>query len=41
MPDEVRNARIEDLETIEVEVPNVEEKPKQRSITEFLRKSNK
>lgn len=41
LPDEVRNARIEDLETIEVEVPNVEEKPKQRSITEFLRKSNK
>ncbi len=37
LPEEIKNARIEDLETIEVEVPpDVEEKPKQRSITEFL-----
>lgn len=41
LPEEIKNARIEDLESIEVEVPDVEEKPKQRSITEFLRKSNK
>lgn len=36
LPEEIKNARIEDLETIEVEVPDIEEKPKQRSITEFL-----
>lgn len=41
LPEEIKNARIEDLESIEVEVPDVEEKPKQRSITEFIRKSNK
>jgi len=34
LPEEIRKASIEELETVDVEIP--EEKPKQRSITEFL-----
>ena len=36
LPEEIRKARIEELGSVEVELP--EEKPKQRSITEFLRR---
>ncbi len=36
LPEEIRKARIEELESVEVEL--LEEKPKQRSITEFLRR---
>ncbi|ASJ01281.1 TIGR00375 family protein [Thermococcus gorgonarius] len=35
LPEEIRNASIDELESVEVELP-AEEKPKQRSITEFL-----
>ncbi len=34
LPEEIRKAKIEELESVEVELP--EEKPKQRSITDFL-----
>lgn len=35
LPEEIKNASIAELESVDVELP--EEKPKQRSITEFLR----
>lgn len=36
LPEEIRSARIDELESVEVSLPP-EEKPKQRSITEFVR----
>jgi len=36
LPEEIRKARVEDLESVEVEIPEETERPRQRSITDFL-----
>ncbi|WP_457741647.1 TIGR00375 family protein [Thermococcus sp.] len=36
LPEEVKKASVEELESLEIEVPEKTEKPRQRSITEFL-----
>ena len=37
LPEEIRRARVEELESVEVEVPEETERPRQRSITDFLK----